>query len=668
MFTDLPIQPSPFDGPNIYARCLYALRSGIWEEQSFALHHLLKISFERGDRYKFDGFPGLAEGLVEVALRVGELYFKVKWSISYDPDSDGEDISELDGINGTSDILERINQLELLPPQDHIQSAEFADKMVLITEAALAIRNMLMLPENSHSMSDFPPMKDLICIILHLPVSESNVELKHIALDIAEQMTPNLILESDDPLYRTLLAQLRSVDRGQILTALRALARISMNLTETNRLGRIPLDILESIIDWLMLNDDELLDACLDFLYQYTAVVPNLENLLAFSKTRPEKPGSLVKHLARLLSHGAKRVYQERLISPEQRIPYSEEVAALPQDLQERLLAMEEPERCYMWLRCLFEEDNDASITQIAIWTAYQASFSGKLSQMGKAMISPADFIRNVNHVWTTAGAQIIRGPKGENQKFIIKGIRARSRPVDPENEEREYFRCLWTMPGPKFQKCNIFFANAEKMFEHILGDHMGEKKNDKGFYANKEVEHRCFWAGCHKFATPTKMPLAAFMQHIKTHLVAVQQLFEPPKSVSPTNGNDTLSNGSVSSPGSTVTKRAKRSHIVPAKSLTLTYEQTITVRDERDPKVYQAAGIPLSAVLVLRNIARNVVKTESQEELLKEQEKDGVDEKARGWNEKLFRSVMPRFHEIMTENPIMGTNVSSLLELIQEQ
>lgn len=668
LYSGVPIQPSPFDGPNIYARCLYALRSGIWGEQRFALHHLLKISFERGDRYKFDGFPGLAEGLVEVALKVGELYYNVNWRVSYDPDADGEDIWELDGVNGTSDILERIAQLDLLPPQDNIQPAEFADKMVLVTEAALAIRNMVMLPENSHSMAEFPPLRDLLCIILHLPCSETSVELKHIALDIAEQLTPNVVLEANDPLYQSLLAQLKSVDRGQILTALRALARISMNLTETNRLGGISLDILELIVDWLMLNDDELLDACLDFLYQYTAVVPNLENLLKFSKTNPEKPESLVKQLTRLLSHGAKRVHQELLIQPEVKIPYSEEVAALPHDLQERLLAMEEPERCYMWLKCLFEEDNEASITQIAIWTAYQSSFSSRLSQMGKTMISPADFIRNVNHVWTTAGAQIIRGPKGENQKFIIKGIRARSRPVDPDNEGREYFRCLWTVPGPKYQKCNIFFANAEKMYDHILTTHLGEKCDEKGQYKNKEEELSCFWAGCHKFPAPSKMQLAAFMKHVKTHLVAVQHNFEPPKAPSSVSGNDSLSNGSGSSPGGNVTKRARRAHVLPAKSLTLTYEQTITVRDERDPKILQAAGIPLSAVLVLRNIARNVVKTEAQDELLKAQEKDGMDEKARGWNERLFRSVLPRFHVIMTENPIMATNISSLLELVQEQ
>lgn len=625
----------------------------------------MKISYERGDRYKFDGFPGLAEGLVDIAIRAGELFYDVKWTVCYNPESDGEDPAELDGVNGTQDIIERIAQLKPLPPHDHVQPASFSQKLTLVTEAAMTFRNMVMLPENSASMADFPPLKDLLCIMLRLPASDITVELKHIALDIAEQLTPNLVLDSEDPLYRTLLTQLKSVDRGSILTALRALTRASMNLAESNKLEGISLDILEKIIDWLMLYDDEMLDACLDFLYQYTAVVPNLENLLKFRLTSPEKTESLVRHLARLLSHGARKVTYMQTIKPEIKVPCSEEVASLPHDLQERFLAVEEPERCYMWLRSLFEEDADASITQIAIWTAYQASFSSRLSQMGKAMISPADFIRNVNHVWTTAGAQIIRGPKGENQKFIIKGIRARSRPVDPENGDGEYFRCLWSLPGPKYQKCNLFFANAEKMYYHILDAHMHEKSNDDGRFSNKEVETRCFWAGCNKFPEPTTMKLTQIMAHVKTHLLAVQQLFEakPPASAA-TNDSEASGDGS----GTPVAKRAKRSYTIPAKSFTITNEETLTTRDERNPSVLQPAGIPLSAVLVLRNIARNVVKTEAQEDLLKEQEKQGVEEKARGWNERLFRSVLPRLYEVMTVNRAMASNVASLLDLIQEQ
>lgn len=53
-----------FPGPNIYIRALHALRSKEPEEEAYALHHLVKISHERGDKYRFDQFPGLAEALI----------------------------------------------------------------------------------------------------------------------------------------------------------------------------------------------------------------------------------------------------------------------------------------------------------------------------------------------------------------------------------------------------------------------------------------------------------------------------------------------------------------------------------------------------------------------------------------------------------------------------
>jgi chromatin structure-remodeling complex subunit RSC9 len=82
---------------------------------------------------------------------------------------------------------------------------------------------------------------------------------------------------------------------------------------------------------------------------------------------------------------------------------------------------------------------------------------------------------------------------------------------------------------------------------------------------------------------------------------------------------------------------------------MAVTFEETLTVRDERNPNLPpQAAGIPLSAALVLRNMARNVVKTEAEEELLKKQEKTG---ETGGWNETLFRPILPRLFEILAEN-----------------
>ena len=155
-------------------RCLNALRSNIPAEQAFALNHLVKISFERGDKYKFDSFPGLAEGLVDKALEVGQLFYHVNWTVSWNIPHDSGDPNVLDGNYGTQDILERIDNLIEKDMPDVLQTESFADNLVLVTEAVLTLRNMVTLPENAHNLSDFPPIKDLICIVLHLPQRDSD--------------------------------------------------------------------------------------------------------------------------------------------------------------------------------------------------------------------------------------------------------------------------------------------------------------------------------------------------------------------------------------------------------------------------------------------------------------------------------------------------------------
>jgi chromatin structure-remodeling complex subunit RSC9 len=654
----MALRPPPlpgFEGPNIYVRCLNALRSKIPEEEAYALNHLVKISYERGDRYKFDAFAGLAEGLTEKALEVGRLFYDVNWVISYDPESDGADVGELDGVNGTGDILERIATLKQKDSSDNIQPEEFIDQLVMVTEAALTIRNMVTLPDNAFSMADFPPVRDLICIILHLPDIEGTIELKHCALDMAEQLTPWLILQEDDPLYRTLLLQLESVDRGMVLTALRALGRISMNHSESNKLSGVPPHALRNIMEWLLLNDDELMDACLDFLYQYTAIVANVETLLKSIRTE-----TLVTHLVRLLSHGAKRGVKDVVIVPERTQPPADRVANVPRDLLDRLVAKDEPDRCYAWLRCFFEEDPESSITQIAIWQAYQNAFQAAVQQQNRSMLGAADFIRNVTHVYANAAAQIQReGERGEIQKFIIKGIRARPRPVNEKGED--YIQCRWRLGRAENPNtiCGWLFADPQKMYYHIAKVHLGEIVDEAGHFANHEKEFRCVWFGCSQYLDKTSLPLRDAMTHMKTHIVAAFAKTQHATAALQGNGDATPASSN---------KRARRSYVVPAKTIGIPFEETVTTRDERNPNAPpQAAGIPLSAVLVLRNIARNVVKTEAEEELQKEAEDRGGAARG-GWNERLFRPVLPRLYEVLAENKAFAPNIMSLLELIRDE
>lgn len=596
-----------------------ALRSGLPAEQAFALNHLVKISFERGDKYKFDSFPGLAEGLVDKALEVGSLFYHVNWTVTWYMYNESADIGVLDGNNGTPDILDRINNLIEKDVPDVLQTEKHVDDLLLVTEAVLTIRNMMTLPENAHNMADFYPLKDLICIIVHLPQKDSLTELRHMALDIAEQLTPFLVLEAEDPLYKSLVSQMTSEDRGTILTALRALGRISVNLDATNRLGHVPQIVLQRIASWLLLNDEELTDACLDFLYQYTAVVPNVDNLV-----RSLEPHTLVDHLVRLLAHGARKVTREFTLVPERKVPAHDEIAPIPADLLAEMLKLEEPDRVHRWVRCFFEEDTDSFVTQLAAWQAYQTAFVGPLKAIGQPLITPADFIRNSTSVYKDSNAQVLRD-SGEVAKFIIQGLRARPRPLSLDG--REYGRCLWAMnPDKRREKCGQFFLEAEQMWNHIMSAHLGEERNSDGKFDNVEREYRCTWGECAKYDSPTKLHLQDFARHINTHITAI-----------------------LPGPEAAHARSARKAWVIPALTMGVSFEETLTVRDERNPNMApEAAGIPLSAALILRNIARNVVKTDAEQELKKTQ---STRDEVGGWNEILFRPLLPRLFEILAEN-----------------
>lgn len=575
-----------FDGPNIYVRCLLALKSSVPAEQDYALHHLVKISMERGDKYRFESFAGLAEALIDKVLEVSSLFYDVAWEVVYPDDGRPRNLDTLDGVEGTPDILERIEKLTLKDVDDSIQPEKFSDKMLQVIEAALTLRNMVMLEDNAHYVSEMQPLRDMLSIVLNLPKLEALVELKHYALDIVEQLTKYLHFDAGDPLYVSLLAQLESSDRGAVLTSLRAISRISMNLEDSNRLVGIPSKTLHNILDWAMLDDEDLVNSCLDFLYQYTAVVSNVD----FMINEVDLDG-LINQLTRHLIYGARETSRELMIKPQVRRPPPADIPNVPEDLLNILLGMDEPERSSKWLRCLFEEDKDESITQIALWQAYQARFAPAVEKLGRPLLPAAEFIKNVSTTFAEKAAAQVQS--GAVQKFIIKGIRIRDAPVDLSG--KPYRKCRWvsdtdTPTGKAFLECGEFFMAPERMFNHIMEKHVQAKKTPEGRFVNEETSYQCLWAGCTKYLSPHLLHTSRIASHIKIHLETLG-LGADPASVKP----------------------QVPAWIEPAVSHKFTYYQTAV--DERG----DAAGIPLTAVLVLRNLARNLRKTEAEEAALKE-------------------------------------------------
>ncbi|KAI9736533.1 MAG: Chromatin structure-remodeling complex protein rsc9 [Claussenomyces sp. TS43310] len=626
-----------FDGPNIYVRCLLALKSGITAEQDYALHHLVKISMERGDKYRFESFLGLAEALIEKALEVSQLFYDVAWEISYLDDGRMKSSHTLDGLEGTADVLPRIRKLLAKDVDDNIQAASFSDRLLQINEAALTIRNMVMLEENAQYVSELYPLRDFLSIALNLPNLECVVELKHYALEIAEQLTKYLYLDAEDPLYLSLLAQLQSEDRGAILTALRAISRISMNLEENNSLRGVPIAALQRILDWTLLDDEELIQSCLDFLYQYTAVVENVDFMINEMRMDP-----LVYQLVRLLMSGARAVDREFVLRPSVHRSGPSDIPGLPKDLLQTLLKFDEPERSSHWLRCLFDEDAEEAITQIALWQAYQACFTPVVQDSGRPLLPAADFIKNVSTTFAEkATAQVQAGPV---QKFIIKGIRIRDGPVDLSG--REYTKCLWHSAadgGTTTTDCGEYFMTPQELYDHILTSHVGAERGEDGKYSNTTRAFACSWNGCTRYSAPTTLRLNQFASHLKVHMSA---------SFSESSKAGALANGLTN--GATQEKNSKQKWLEPALKQKWDFIQTPS--DERG----DASGISLSAVLVLRNLARNLPKTESEENAMK-------DDEAVSLVCRLFKPVEGRLWDIFAHNKVLSSYLADLLAAISD-
>ena len=646
-----------FDGPNIYVRTLQGLRSGLPEEENYALHHLVKISHERGDKYKFEAFPNLAEGLLEYALRVSSLFYDVRWEISYFND-EVHDLNVLNGIYGTPDILERIQCLNQLDPFGGLETWEEAQIATKVHEAALTIRNLCLLEENAIYLSGLPVTKDFLTIALNLPPNPLVTEFRHYALDICEQLTKYWRMGSDDPLYRSLLSQVEEGrDRGAIITALRALSRISMHLEDPNRLQGVPFTMLRQLSDYLSLNDDELTQASLEFVFIFTGTVDNV--LLLLANPDAFDLSDLLHSVTGLLQHHSIQQYTKRLTEHSVASAEAKEIPSVPEDLMQEFLQLKEPERSNQWLRSVFEEKADSEITQIALWQAYQTLFTEHASAQ-EPLLPAADFIKNVSTIFTNANAQIVPGPP---QKFVIRGIRPRHGPTDIKG--RTYTRCLWAKDGSdeskKPEPCGHFAQKPKQLYGHIARDHINLPTTSDGewdFQAAKGISSSqdCLWSGCRHFSwTQEKIQPSPYelAMHVKTHLQDVGK-----KALMRAKNNRTIAN-QTTKPTASMTDLEEEGR--EESSIEFSWIMTAT-NDRHDP-----AGIPLISLLLLRNMARMVPKAVARLVSQNGPEQSAAQESSRVMQE-LFMPLWERFFTITAFDLTMRKHISGLQGHVQRE
>ena len=236
-------------------------------------------------------------------------------------------------------------------------------------------------------------------------------------------------------------------------------------------------------------------------------------------------------------------------------------------------------------------EDPAGEITQLALWSAYKDAFSGSPSQ--NLLMQAKDFITNVTAVFPKAAARVVPDETDRTRsKYTMKGISPRAEPADLRG--RPYVRCLWRTPlstigGAQFSDCDLWFAssNAEELWTHIIDAHLeiprdldNPKKFRDGLLRGSGRKFACMWAGCNRFPLPGTEDCYKVCMHVKIHL--------------PDHG-----------PGAAHRAKYTRDPKIPISPPKLDSYHLNTPTDEQGHPV----GLPLAGILVLRNLARQMLK-----------------------------------------------------------
>ncbi|KKK12122.1 hypothetical protein P175DRAFT_0429207 [Aspergillus ochraceoroseus IBT 24754] len=613
---------------HIYKRAHYGLQSGISDEVDFALYHLVQISNQRGDKFKFEGFPLLAESLMEKAIDVSFLCTGIKWELQYDFPQSIDRVNVLNSLHGTRDILERIKRIPVTLPQDTLETYEFNHRLRNIKEATLILRNMVLLKENAYYLSRYAGglLRDFLVIMINIPDQPRLNEIKNDALDIAEEVTRFMRTDPEDPLWISLLNCLDSPDRAHVVRALWALTHFSTELDEpeANRaMDRMPKQTLQQLYLLSLLDlDKDILSGALDFWYQYSLSRENVETMLEvfnFSTI-------FVPRMIALLTHEGRPMKKETVLQEEKVAPPPSEIPRVPAELLKDLMELSEPERSSRWLRCCFVEDPDCEITQIALWQAYQSRFADPRVP-GGGVLPAAEFIKNVSTTFTNAQAQVINGP-GSSTRFIIKGIR----PLETAYTFRgfPYIYCKWQDNLKPTKTCQRAFGTPTDLRNHVFADHMNLKSTETpGHYDLDDAEspvHTCLWDNCTKFRSSGPSANTALVAgHVYSHLPEERPAdAEPP-----------------------ISKRA----VLQERIVRKWFYMDTPVSDRGEP-----VGVAYKAALVLRNLARNLPNGIAPNH-------DGL-----SWKKAVFLSHRPRIVEVWDRNRSLRKELTELIMILEKE
>jgi hypothetical protein len=527
-------QPSGFYPPTIFmdqefrTRILLSLQSSLPNEIDWAFNTLIKFSYA-SENFCLDFIPALMDFLLDF----------------------------------TVDFF----QLQLNSSEDLFCSKSKQEAYERVLQVFHIVRNFSFLEMNIRRLALHERLRFLLMKGIALSPSSQYGELSRHCLDILENIAPQVSLVSrDDPYFTTMTQLLFSNDRAFILGAIRALTRVAVTETNERVLGFADLDVIGRMAQFLMVDDEELEAAALEYLYQYSSLRgSNFSTQLVKCY-----PGNLIGLLTGFLS------YKSSLAPPSSTaigtihgIP----AAQMRSDLAAASAAagaaggeqpsipdltnyshLDEPYRCLGWLKDQLITGGEQDIIILKdVFGEYQKLF-GNEKPLGMkefytvlkiAFPQPPAVEESFNNSGTALETvlQHVKYSPTRRRDGKFGGVCVCVFCVLGTN-----FCVLTTGPVCHWNECNESFDSTVELHKHIIHQHL-----------STEEQQSCQWMKCNK----KDLKKGQAIHHLRTHFT--------------TDGNK-------------VTKKQKPKPFTVPK---------IPTDDS------EVSGIPLTSALLLRNLAR---------------------------------------------------------------
>ncbi|KAF9583327.1 Chromatin structure-remodeling complex protein rsc9 [Lunasporangiospora selenospora] len=443
--TPPPVRPSNYyEGYYVEGghqnRILLALKSELPNEIDWAFSRLIALSYEWNE-FSLNMIPGLLDEL----LSYTQPFFDCWAELS------PKDIEELS--------------------EDDILSLCDTHNMERILQVFHILRNLSFLDQNVGILTDHMNFRKMLQQGLSIPSSGQLNELRIYCLDALECLSVTIILRSKFDIYlRELHRLLQTSDRALILGSLRALTRLAANEHNEKILSDIDPDIIERISQLLLTQDEELIGATLDYLYQFSSFHGDASVQIAKCY-----PGNIVSVLSRFLTWG------------------SPKSASTPVTVDPAQQILHEPYRALHWLQSNFEYNPQAWISEADLFKLYQTKFAAH-----GPMLRSADLVTVSRVGFPKMETTFVQEVAGAPPVQIIKGFS--KKPWIDFSGGNDRIMCRWI-------GCPAVFTTEADLFKHAAQEHISP---GMGLYT-------CQWLSCRRFTTPTH-DRQKVIKHLKTH------------------------------------------------------------------------------------------------------------------------------------------------------